>query len=159
AALGPSWRLCLRRCRCDWLPACCPLPGAADPAAHPGGTRPDPRAARSGGPARSGTSVRARAAPGDGSLGTGPAIRARLTDLVGIGYRMVQTGMGLVAGARLAAATARAGGLGIIGSATMTLDALRVAVATVKDRTDAPFGVNLRADAPDAAERIELMIA
>ncbi len=29
----------------------------------------------------------------------------------------------------------------------------------MKERTDAPFGVNLRADAPDAAERIDLMIA
>ena len=29
----------------------------------------------------------------------------------------------------------------------------------VKERTDAPFGVNLRADAPDAAERAELIIA
>jgi NAD(P)H-dependent flavin oxidoreductase YrpB (nitropropane dioxygenase family) len=86
-------------------------------------------------------------------------IRTRLTELTGIRYPIVQTGMGYVAGARLAAATSAAGGLGIIGSATMTLDALRTAVAEVKDRTDAPFGVNLRADAPDAAERVELMIA
>ncbi len=86
------------------------------------------------------------------------AIRTRLTELTGIRYPIVQTGMGFVAGARLAAATSRAGGLGIIGSATMTLDALRAAIAAVKARTDAPFGVNLRADAPDAAERIDLMI-
>ncbi len=86
-------------------------------------------------------------------------IRTRLTELTGIRHPIVQTGMGYVAGARLAAATAQAGGLGIIGSATMTLDALRTAVAEVKARTDAPFGVNLRADAPDAADRVELMIA
>jgi NAD(P)H-dependent flavin oxidoreductase YrpB (nitropropane dioxygenase family) len=67
--------------------------------------------------------------------------------------------MGFVAGARLAAATSTAGGLGIIGSATMTLDELRTAVREVKERTDAPFGVNLRADAADAAERVGLMIA
>jgi NAD(P)H-dependent flavin oxidoreductase YrpB (nitropropane dioxygenase family) len=93
-----------------------------------------------------------------GPAGAAP-LRTRLTDLTGVRYPIVQTGMGYVAGARLAAATSRAGGLGIIGSATMTLDALRTAVAVVKERTDAPFGVNLRADAPDAAERIELMIA
>ena len=86
-------------------------------------------------------------------------INTRLTELTGSRYPIVQTGMGYVAGARLAAATAKAGGLGIIGSATMTLDALRTAVAEVKARTDAPFGVNLRADAPDAAERVELIIA
>ena len=67
--------------------------------------------------------------------------------------------MGFVAGARLVAATSSAGGLGIIGSATMTMDALRTAVTEVKKRTDAPFGVNLRADAPDAAERVELIIS
>jgi NAD(P)H-dependent flavin oxidoreductase YrpB (nitropropane dioxygenase family) len=94
-----------------------------------------------------------------GTVASVAPIRTRLTELTGIRYPIVQTGMGFVAGARLAAATSRAGGLGIIGSATMTLDALRVAVAAVRERTDAPFGVNLRADAPDAAERIELMIA
>jgi NAD(P)H-dependent flavin oxidoreductase YrpB (nitropropane dioxygenase family) len=86
-------------------------------------------------------------------------MRTRLTELTGIRYPIVQTGMGFVAGARLTAATSKAGGLGIIGSATMSMDALRTAVAEVKSRTDAPFGVNLRADAPDADERIELMIA
>ncbi len=86
-------------------------------------------------------------------------IKTRLTELTGIRYPIVQTGMGYVAGARLTAATAKAGGLGIIGAATMPLEALRAAVAEVKARTEAPFGVNVRADAPDAAERVELMIA
>jgi NAD(P)H-dependent flavin oxidoreductase YrpB (nitropropane dioxygenase family) len=94
-----------------------------------------------------------------GAAGGAAPIQTRLTELTGIRYPIVQTGMGFVAGARLAAAASAAGGLGIIGSATMTMDALRTAVAAVKERTDAPFGVNLRADAPDAAERIELMIS
>jgi NAD(P)H-dependent flavin oxidoreductase YrpB (nitropropane dioxygenase family) len=88
-----------------------------------------------------------------------PLISTRLTELTGIRHPIVQTGMGYVSGARLTAATARAGGLGIIGSATMTLDELRAAIAEVKQRTGAPFGVNLRADAPDAAQRVELLIA
>lgn len=90
---------------------------------------------------------------------TTAVIRTRLTELTGIRYPIVQTGMGYVSGAGLTAATSRAGGLGIIGSATMTLAELRTAIAEVKQRTDAPFGVNLRADAPDAADRIGLMIA
>jgi NAD(P)H-dependent flavin oxidoreductase YrpB (nitropropane dioxygenase family) len=85
-------------------------------------------------------------------------IRTPLTDLLGIRYPIVQTPMGYVAGARLTAATSNAGGLGIIASATMSLEALRQAVKEVKERTDAPFGVNLRSDAPDAAERVELII-
>jgi NAD(P)H-dependent flavin oxidoreductase YrpB (nitropropane dioxygenase family) len=86
-------------------------------------------------------------------------IRTRLTDLLGISCPVIQAGMGYVSGARLAAATSAAGGLGIIASATMSTDGLRSSIKEVKGRTDAPFGVNLRADAPDAGERIEAIIA
>ena len=81
-----------------------------------------------------------------------------LTELVGVEHPVVQTGMGWVAGARLVSATANAGGLGILASATMTLDELATAVGDVKGATDRPFGVNIRADATDAHERVELMI-
>jgi NAD(P)H-dependent flavin oxidoreductase YrpB (nitropropane dioxygenase family) len=73
-------------------------------------------------------------------------------------YPLVQTGMGWVAGPRLVAATCEAGGLGILASATMSLDELAKSIAEVHARTDAPFGVNLRTDAADVGERIELMI-
>ncbi|WP_086771525.1 NAD(P)H-dependent flavin oxidoreductase [Streptomyces bobili] len=81
-----------------------------------------------------------------------------LTRLAGVRYPIVQTGMGWVAGPRLVSATANAGALGILASATMTLDQLREAVREVRSRTDAPFGVNLRADAADAGERVRIMI-
>ena len=87
-----------------------------------------------------------------------PALRTPLIDLVGVKYPIVQTGMGYVAWPRLAAATSNAGGLGIVASATMDLDELRAAIAEMRERTEAPFGVNLRSDAVDADERIELLI-
>jgi NAD(P)H-dependent flavin oxidoreductase YrpB (nitropropane dioxygenase family) len=85
-------------------------------------------------------------------------MRTALTDLLGIRYPIVSTGMGYVSDAGLTAATSRAGGLGVLGSATMSLADLETAIRQVKDRTDAPFGVNLRADAEDAADRVELII-
>ncbi|MBS2534739.1 nitronate monooxygenase [Catenulispora sp. NF23] len=85
-------------------------------------------------------------------------IRTRWTDLVGVRHPIVQTGMGWVAGPHLVTATARAGALGILASATMSYDELAAAIREVKERTDAPFGVNLRADAADAAERVDLLI-
>ncbi|OBI54073.1 (3aS,4S,5R,7aS)-5-hydroxy-7a-methyl-1-oxo-octahydro-1H-indene-4-carboxyl-CoA dehydrogenase [Mycobacterium sp. E787] len=85
-------------------------------------------------------------------------LRTPLTELVGVEHPVVQTGMGWVAGARLVAATANAGGLGILASATMTLDELATAIGKVKSATDKPFGVNIRADAADAGDRVELMI-
>ena len=82
-----------------------------------------------------------------------PAISTAFTELVGIEYPIVQTGMGWVSGPERTAATANAGGLGIIASATMTYAELEAAIVRTKELTDKPFGVNLRADAEDATER------
>ncbi|QES05584.1 nitronate monooxygenase [Streptomyces venezuelae] len=81
-----------------------------------------------------------------------------LTELVGVRHPIVQTGMGWVAGPRLVSATANAGALGVLASATMTVDELRAAIREVRSRTDRPFGVNLRADAGDARERVRIII-
>jgi NAD(P)H-dependent flavin oxidoreductase YrpB (nitropropane dioxygenase family) len=66
--------------------------------------------------------------------------------------------MGWVSGPRLVAATSAAGGLGILGSATMTYPQLVDAIRETKERTELPFGVNLRADADDADQRVALLI-
>jgi NAD(P)H-dependent flavin oxidoreductase YrpB (nitropropane dioxygenase family) len=88
-----------------------------------------------------------------------PRLDTALTRLVGVRHPVVQTGMGWVAGPRLVGAVAEAGGLGILASATMTFDELAAAIKETRARTDAPFGVNLRADATDAAERVRLLIS
>jgi NAD(P)H-dependent flavin oxidoreductase YrpB (nitropropane dioxygenase family) len=85
-------------------------------------------------------------------------LRTPICDLFGIDVPIIQTGMGWVAGARLVAATAEAGGLGILAAATMTYDELETAIRKVKARTDRPFGVNLRADQDDIEARIDLVI-
>jgi NAD(P)H-dependent flavin oxidoreductase YrpB (nitropropane dioxygenase family) len=89
---------------------------------------------------------------------THAALHTRVCELFGVEHPIVQTGMGWVAGARLTSATSAAGGLGILASATMTLAELRTAITEVKERTDRPFGVNLRADQADITERIDLLI-
>jgi NAD(P)H-dependent flavin oxidoreductase YrpB (nitropropane dioxygenase family) len=85
------------------------------------------------------------------------ALRTPFCDLVGVQWPIVQTGMGWVAYPALAAASSAAGALGIVASAMMSMEELAKAIAEVSAATDRPFGVNLRADAPDAAERIALM--
>ena len=82
----------------------------------------------------------------------------RASRLFGVRLPIVQTGMGWVSGATLTAATSSAGGLGILASATMTLDELAAAITKVASRTDTPFGVNLLPNAPDAADRIAMII-
>jgi NAD(P)H-dependent flavin oxidoreductase YrpB (nitropropane dioxygenase family) len=85
-------------------------------------------------------------------------LHTRICELFGIDYPIIQTGMGWVAGPRLAAATSAAGGLGILASATMTLEQLTAAVKEVKARTERPFGVNLRTDQADVKQRVQLLI-
>lgn len=87
-----------------------------------------------------------------------PRLRTSLCDLLGVDYPIVQTGMGWVAGPKLVSATANAGALGILASATMDFDQLKTSIAEVKSRTTRPFGVNLRADSADVKDRISLMI-
>lgn len=85
-------------------------------------------------------------------------LHTSLCDLVGVQYPIVQTGMGWVAGPKLVSATANAGALGIIASATMDFDQLKQSISEVRSRTTKPFGVNLRADSADVKDRISLMI-
>lgn len=89
---------------------------------------------------------------------TAAPLATRFTELVGIDYPIVQTGMGWVSGPSLTSATSNAGGLGILASATMTYSELEAAIKKTKSLTTKPFGVNMRADATDAPERINLLI-
>ena len=86
------------------------------------------------------------------------ALHTRICDMFGIEYPIIQTGMGWVSGARLTSATSQAGGLGILAAATMTFRELEDAIGKVRERTDKPFGVNMRADQSDIMKRVELLI-
>ena len=79
----------------------------------------------------------------------------------GVQHPVVQTGMGWVAGSRLVAATANAGGLGILASRDDDLrrGTRRGDPPRRSSRTAKPFGVNLRADAADASQRVDLLIS
>ncbi len=86
-------------------------------------------------------------------------LQTRATELFGVPYPIVQTGMGWVAGPSLVTGAAEAGGLGILASATMTLDEMDTAIAEVRSRTERPFGVNLRPDAADLTARADRLVA
>src|SRR5262249_49662484 len=87
-----------------------------------------------------------------------PRLHTSLCERFGVDVPIVQTGMGWVAGARLVSATANAGALGILASATMDFRQLQHTISEVKARTTRPFGVNLRADAVDINDRVRLLV-
>jgi NAD(P)H-dependent flavin oxidoreductase YrpB (nitropropane dioxygenase family) len=88
-----------------------------------------------------------------------PALQTRFCELVGCRLPIVQTGMGWVSGANLTAATSAAGGFGILAAVTMTPEQLQHSVRSVKARTEAPFGVNFRADQPDLDDRVAFVVS
>ncbi len=87
-----------------------------------------------------------------------PRLQTRATELFGVRFPIVQTGMGWVAGPSLVSGTANAGGLGILAAATMTFPEMVEAIDEVRSRTDLPFGVNLRTDAVDIEQRVDHLI-
>lgn len=71
-------------------------------------------------------------------------MKTRITELFGIEHPIIQGGMHYVGFAGLAAAVSNAGGLGIITGLTQkTPDDLAAEIATCRELTDKPFGVNL----------------
>jgi enoyl-[acyl-carrier protein] reductase II len=67
----------------------------------------------------------------------------RLCRLLGIELPIIQAGMVYMSGARLAAAAANAGCLGLLGAGSMRADLLREQIRETRTLTDRPFGVNL----------------
>lgn len=74
---------------------------------------------------------------------THSALHTPLCDMLGIEYPIIQAGMGFIARGELAAAVSQAGGLGMIGSASLSPDELRAEIRKVRAHTDRPFGVDI----------------
>jgi NAD(P)H-dependent flavin oxidoreductase YrpB (nitropropane dioxygenase family) len=87
-----------------------------------------------------------------------PALRTAMCELFGVEYPIVQTGMGWVSTPELTAATSNAGALGILASGTLTLAETDAAIGRTAGLTGRPFGVNMRGDAPDLADRAALLV-
>ena len=83
----------------------------------------------------------------------------RITSLFGIRFPIVSGGMVWCSGWRLAAAVSRAGGLGLIGSGSMTPDLLREHIRKCRTAADRPFGVNVPLTYRYADAIMEVVIA
>ena len=84
--------------------------------------------------------------------------RTELCDLFGIEYPIIQGGMVWVSYHELCAAVSEAGGLGILGAGSMTIDELREEIRLVKSRTKKPFGINVPIAKPDSDALIDVAI-
>ncbi|MBQ8099355.1 MAG: nitronate monooxygenase [Bacteroidaceae bacterium] len=81
----------------------------------------------------------------------------RVTELFGIEYPIIAGGMVWCSGWRLTAAVSEAGGLGLLGSGSMTPEVLREQICKVKNATRKPFGVNVPLMKPEAAALMDVI--
>ena len=72
-----------------------------------------------------------------------PIFHTQICERLGIRYPVFQAGMGFVAHAELAAAVSNAGGLGCLGSGSMSARTLREQIHVCHSLTDRPFGVDI----------------
>lgn len=82
----------------------------------------------------------------------------RIKEIFGIEQPVIAGGMAWCSGWRLAAAVSNAGGLGLIGAGTMTVDLLREHIRKVKAATDKPWGINLPLMYPQIDSLIDMII-
>ncbi len=82
----------------------------------------------------------------------------RIIQLFNIKYPIIQAGMIWCSGWKLAAAVSNAGGLGLIGSGSMTPDILLEHIQKCKTSTDKPFGVNIPLLFPCSDDFIKIVI-
>lgn len=85
-------------------------------------------------------------------------MKTRITQLLGIERPILQGGMAWVAEHHLAAAVSNAGGLGIIGAASMPWELVREEVRKCKALTDRPFGVNVMLLNPNAEDVARVVV-
>jgi len=85
-------------------------------------------------------------------------IRTRITEMLGIKYPIIQSGMSNASFPPLVAAVCNAGGLGILGAQAFRANEVREAIKQIRDLTDKPFGVNFPPYHPDAEQVLDIMI-
>ncbi len=81
-----------------------------------------------------------------------------ITSLFGIHYPIIQAGMVWTSGWRLASAVSNAGGLGLIGSGSMSPDLLREQIRKCRKATTHPLGVNIPLMYPDVQKHIDIVM-
>jgi enoyl-[acyl-carrier protein] reductase II len=87
------------------------------------------------------------------------AVKTRITELLKIDHPVIQAGMIWCSGAKLAAAVANAGGLGLIGSGSMKPDLLREHIRKARSLIrDGQFGVNIPLISPYSEELIKVVL-
>ncbi len=85
-------------------------------------------------------------------------MKTRLTEMVGIKYPILLSGMSWISVPKMVAAVSNAGGLGILATGPLNAAQTREAIREIRKLTDKPFGANASLMFPGAAENAKVLL-
>jgi enoyl-[acyl-carrier protein] reductase II len=85
-------------------------------------------------------------------------VKTRITELFGIKYPILLSGMSWISVPRMVAAVSNAGGLGILATGPMDPPQTRKAIQEIRKLTDKPFGCNATLLMPGAADNAKVLL-
>ena len=85
-------------------------------------------------------------------------MKTKITELFGIQYPIVLSGMSWISVPKMVAAVSNAGGLGILATGPLSVEETRASVREVRKLTDKPFGANCALMFPGAAENAKVLL-
>jgi len=85
-------------------------------------------------------------------------VKTRITELFGIEYPIILSGMSWISVPQMVAAVSNAGGLGILATGPLDKERTRQAIREVRSLTDKPFGANATLLFPGAAENARVLL-
>jgi enoyl-[acyl-carrier protein] reductase II len=85
-------------------------------------------------------------------------MKTRITELFGIQYPIILSGMSWISVPEMVAAVSNAGGLGILATGPLDKEQTRRAIREIRKRTDKPFGANTSLMFPGATETAKVLL-
>lgn len=85
-------------------------------------------------------------------------MKTRITEMVGIKYPIVLSGMSWISTPKMVAAVSNAGGLGILATGPLNAEQTRESIREIRKLTDKPFGANASLMFPGAAENAKVLL-
>ena len=85
-------------------------------------------------------------------------MKTRITELFGIKYPILLSGMSWISVPKMVAAVSNAGGLGILATGPLNAEQTRQAIKEIRSLTDKPFGANATLLFPGASENARVLL-
>ena len=85
-------------------------------------------------------------------------MKTRITELFGIEYPIILSGMSWISLPKMVAAVSNAGGLGILATGPLSHDECRESIREIRSLTDKPFGANASLMLPGAQDNAQVLL-